>query len=133
MCVRACVNVCVSRLGSFSKRAIGGGQHTFPFSLIYPGAPGKETGQISCFWLFTPREWRKSSPMCVAWTAVHQNTILSVLLCFLPLVVTLKPFPSSLDSSSLSRLFIGTRDKKYRGGVGGCQLVNKQFFSCSTQ
>lgn len=31
--------VCVSRLSSFSKRAIGGGQHTIPFFLIYPGAP----------------------------------------------------------------------------------------------
>lgn len=50
--------------------------------------------------------------MSAAWMAVHQNTILSVSLCLLPLVVTLKPFPSSVDSSSLSRLFIGTTDQK---------------------
>lgn len=115
-----CVCVCVSRLGSFSKRAIGGGQHTFPFSLIFPDAPGgRNTSDLLFSCLFTPRERRKSSPMCAAWMAVHQNTILSVSLCLLPLVVTLKPFPSSVDSSSLSRLFIGTTDQKKKKKIEG--------------
>ena len=121
--MRACARACVCGTIRLLQQSE---EDDTRFSLIYPGAPGGRNGSDLSFSGLSRPVNGENHPRCVSHGRLHQNTILSVLLCLLPLVVTLKLFPSSLDSSSLSRLFIGT---KKTPGAGGCRLVNKAFFA----